>query len=183
MKHKIICTLLFAGLFVITACSKNDEPKKKDADITAELVLPSGEQVDFSYTMDQLDFFHGPDESGNGYIIQLYPRATIDGTHYAIMIDARLNGAGEAGQGAYKFHETLGDDIRGVFIRVGVQANPSDPATLHGYASEVENPGGLVITEFSDHHISGTFSGTMNSQMSNEALPVIIKNGAFSFDF
>lgn len=184
MKQNIFFLLLCIGLLGLTACNKDDDkPAKKGADITAEIILGSGKKVDFSYTMDEYDFFHGPDEEGNGYIIQLYPGATIDGTWYAISIDARLNGAGDSGEGSYSFHETLGDEEIGVFIRVGIQLDPENIETLSSYSSKVDNPGGLVITSFSDHHIAGTFSGVMASQMSDEDPPVTIKNGKFEFDF
>lgn len=184
MKHNLKFMLLCIGLFGLTACDKDDDkPAKKGADITAEIILESGEKIDFSDSMDSYDFFHGPDEEGNGYIIQLYPGATIDGTWYSIMIDARINGAGKAGEGSYSFHETLGNDDIGLFVRVGMQSDPNNPETLRSYSSKVNNPGGLVITSFSDHHIAGTFSGVMASQMSGEDPPVTIKNGRFEFDF
>lgn len=184
MRRNLILIVLCVGLFGLTACSKKeDKPDKKGADITAEIILESGKKVDFSYSMDKYDFFHGPDEDGNGYIIQLYPRTTVDGTSYSIMIDARINGGGKAGEGSYAFHETLGHDDKGVLIRVGIQSDPTDISTLDAYASKVDNPGGLVITSFSDHHIAGTFSGIMASEISNDAPSVTIKNGKFSFDF
>lgn len=187
MKLYRLKTLVFALLSIVllTACSKDDDnkPDKKDADVTAQVVLGSGEKIDFAYSLDNLDFFHGPAEQGNGYIIQLYPGTTVDGVWYSISIDARLSGSGNAGEGSYAFHETLGDDDIGVFIRVGIQSDPENVATLKGYSSEVGNAGGLVITSFSDHHIEGTFSGIMGSQMSDDDPPIKIVNGKFSFDF
>lgn len=184
MKRYLTLILVSIGLLGLAACGKSDEkPDKKGADITAELILESGEKIDFSYSMDNYDFFHGPDAEGNGYIIQLYPRTTIDGTSYSIMIDARIKGAGKAGEGSYSFHETLGHDDMGVLIRVGVQSDPADIATLEAYNSAVGNPGGLVITSFSDHHIAGTFSGIMNSEIVADAPSVRIQNGKFEFDF
>lgn len=184
MKHYLTFILVGIGLLGLTSCSKDDdEPVKKGTDVTAEIILASGEIVDFSYTMDEYSFFHGPDEEGNGYIINLYPGTTIDGTYYSIMIDARIKGAGKAGEGSYSFHETLGNDDIGVFVRVGIQSDPDNVGTLNGYSSKVGNLGGLVITSFSDHHIAGTFSGVMPSQMSHEDPPVTIQNGKFEFDF
>lgn len=184
MKHYLTLILVSIGLLALTACSKkkDDKPDKKGADITAEIILESGEKVEFAYTMDKFDFFHGPDEEGNGYIIQLYPGTTIDGTWYSIMIDARINGAGASGEGSYSFHETLGNDAMGLMIRVGVQSDQSDVSTLSSYASMVGNPGGLVITSFSDHHIAGTFSGVMTADTSEDP-SVTIKDGKFEFEF
>src|SRR5699024_11119816 len=98
MRHNLTFILLCVGLFGLTACSKKEnKPGIEVADITAEIIMASGKKVDFSDSMDKFDFLHGPDEDGNVYVIQFYPRTIVDGITYSSMIDARMNGSGKAG--------------------------------------------------------------------------------------